>query len=324
MTGHLVSILIPTYKRPELLALALASALQQTYKNLQIIVRDNASGDLTPEVVRSFVDPRIEFHQASETIVAWQNFCECALLARGKYVLPLCDDDMLGENYVATLVGFMEKDPQILAAYGATHTIDEEGTTTATKAPQGTLRLGAREVMRAWCDGRLPIVSAIHFLCLRSFFLALADRINFPMGHNSDNAICMAAAIRGKVLFTEQCVFYYRIYRYNSWRSFSLELRAQGDSALLSFLDDEVNSVYNEHLTAQEWITLRRELTLSLASARYSMEIMRLTKESVRRGEERDRVKAKLARVRERELILRDRLAIAEKKSNWRKWLPKW
>ncbi|MEL6166686.1 MAG: glycosyltransferase, partial [Cyanobacteria bacterium J06628_3] len=39
----LVSIIIPTYNRPEYLNLALASAVQQTYQNIEIIVSDNCS-----------------------------------------------------------------------------------------------------------------------------------------------------------------------------------------------------------------------------------------------------------------------------------------
>src|SRR5439155_20385419 len=99
MVDPLVSILMPTYRRPHYLRQSLASAVGQTYKNLQIIVRDNASGDQTPAVVHSFNDPRIEFLQASQTGDVWENWTECAKRARGKYRFTLCDDDVLGETY---------------------------------------------------------------------------------------------------------------------------------------------------------------------------------------------------------------------------------
>src|SRR5206468_9816139 len=98
MSDPLVSIVMPTYRRPHYLRQALASAVGQTYRNLQIIVRDNASNDETPTVVRSFEDPRIEFLQASETGTAWENGTECMKRVTGKYLMPLCDDDVLGEN----------------------------------------------------------------------------------------------------------------------------------------------------------------------------------------------------------------------------------
>src|SRR5439155_16043953 len=135
MVDPLVSILMPTYRRPHYLRQALASAVGQTYKNLQIIVRDNASGDQTPAVVESFNDPRIEFLQAVQTESAWGNATECNKRAKGKYRITLCDDDVLGGTYIETLTSFLERDPEIMVAYGATHLIDEGGAVIGKRVP---------------------------------------------------------------------------------------------------------------------------------------------------------------------------------------------
>ncbi|MHC5718428.1 MAG: glycosyltransferase family 2 protein, partial [Nostoc sp.] len=37
----LVSVIIPTYNRPEYLKQAIASAIKQTYQNIEIIISDN-------------------------------------------------------------------------------------------------------------------------------------------------------------------------------------------------------------------------------------------------------------------------------------------
>ena len=57
----LVSIITPTYNRPEYLKLALASAVQQTYQNIEIIVSDNCSPENPELIVNSFEDSRIRF-----------------------------------------------------------------------------------------------------------------------------------------------------------------------------------------------------------------------------------------------------------------------
>ena len=54
-----VSILIPTYNRKNLLKVCLQSVLSQSYKNLEIIVIDDASSDPIDEIVNNFQDPRI-------------------------------------------------------------------------------------------------------------------------------------------------------------------------------------------------------------------------------------------------------------------------
>ncbi|MEX2362804.1 MAG: glycosyltransferase family 2 protein, partial [Balneolaceae bacterium] len=50
---QLVSVIIPTKNRRDLLERALRSVLQQTWKNLEIVVVDDASNDSTGEYLHS-------------------------------------------------------------------------------------------------------------------------------------------------------------------------------------------------------------------------------------------------------------------------------
>jgi glycosyltransferase involved in cell wall biosynthesis len=269
MADPLVSILMPTYRRPHYLHLALASAVGQTYKNLQIVIRDNASGDQTPAVVQAFNDPRIEFLQALQTGSSLENGRECSKSARGKYRVVLCDDDIFGANYVETLVGLLEKDPAIMAAYGATYVIDETGAVTSKRVPHRTYTTVGSEIIREWCAGILPLASGINCVCPSSFILQLGDSHHFPDGHNTDNAVFIAAAIRGKVLFTDQCIFYYRIHSLNAERGHGCELRAAGDRGFLRFVDNEVKAPSNVGLPKADWIALRAALRAMLAHQYY-------------------------------------------------------
>lgn len=265
MEEPLVSVLMPTYRRPQLLRKALASAVKQTYRNLQIIVRDNASGDETPDVVRSFTDSRILFLQAPENEGPNRNGAECMRHAKGKYFFPLCDDDFISENYISVLAGYMENDSEIMAGYGATNVINERDEIIRQLVPKGTVKYDAVETIRAWCNESLPLLSGVHFLCRMSFFLALGYRHVFPDGHNSDNAIFVAAGIRGKVLFTDKCIFSYRLHSLNSEQRHPSSLRARGDREFLEFLDDEVNSECNVGLPPAEWPRLRSEMKTAMA-----------------------------------------------------------
>jgi glycosyltransferase involved in cell wall biosynthesis len=53
-TSPLVSICIPTYNAAEFLAETIASAIAQTYENIEIIVSDDNSTDDTAAIVASF------------------------------------------------------------------------------------------------------------------------------------------------------------------------------------------------------------------------------------------------------------------------------
>ena len=58
----LVSVCINAYNRADVIAQTIESVLNQTYKNLQIIVVDDGSTDNTAEIVKSFDDGRIELY----------------------------------------------------------------------------------------------------------------------------------------------------------------------------------------------------------------------------------------------------------------------
>jgi glycosyltransferase involved in cell wall biosynthesis len=60
----LISVIIPTNNEAERIALALDSMIQQTYKNLEILVIDDHSTDNTKEIVEEMIkkDPRIRYH----------------------------------------------------------------------------------------------------------------------------------------------------------------------------------------------------------------------------------------------------------------------
>ncbi|MFZ2385321.1 MAG: glycosyltransferase [Candidatus Omnitrophota bacterium] len=57
----LVSVIIPTYNRAQVLLGAINSALSQTYKNLEIIVVDDASADNTRDLICGIHDGRVKY-----------------------------------------------------------------------------------------------------------------------------------------------------------------------------------------------------------------------------------------------------------------------
>jgi glycosyltransferase involved in cell wall biosynthesis len=89
----LVSIVIPTCNRSNLLPRALRSALDQTYQNIEVIIVDDASADDTPQTVAGINDPRIRYMR-HETNMGTSGSRNTAIKnARGKYIGFLDDDD---------------------------------------------------------------------------------------------------------------------------------------------------------------------------------------------------------------------------------------
>jgi glycosyltransferase involved in cell wall biosynthesis len=61
MHRPLVSIIIPTKNSARTLAACLESCRSQTYENIEIIVVDNFSSDMTPEIAKQYTE--FFFHQ---------------------------------------------------------------------------------------------------------------------------------------------------------------------------------------------------------------------------------------------------------------------
>lgn len=91
MSNPLISIIIPTYNRPQLLPRAVKSALEQTVDDLEVVVVDDASA----EPVNLPEHPRLKIVRLSVNsgIATARN--AGALAARGRWLAYLDDDDQL-------------------------------------------------------------------------------------------------------------------------------------------------------------------------------------------------------------------------------------
>lgn len=120
----LVSVVIPTYNRPNYLKQALFSAVEQTYQNIEIIVSDNCSTDNTKAIVESFDDSRIRYWRQPENIGMFANQMHAFKMAQGKYLASLHDDDMWNEDFLAKLVPTLEEHPDLVLAFCDQYIID--------------------------------------------------------------------------------------------------------------------------------------------------------------------------------------------------------
>ena len=95
MKHPLITVLITTYNRSELLRHAIQSVLNQTLKNIEIIILDDASPDDTKNVVASYSDKRITYLRQIKNVGFTQNFKTGIKKAKGTYIFLLSDDDMI-------------------------------------------------------------------------------------------------------------------------------------------------------------------------------------------------------------------------------------
>jgi glycosyltransferase involved in cell wall biosynthesis len=112
-----VSFVVPCHRLAHLLPDCLRSILAQSYSDFEILVMDDCSPDDTPEVVRSFADPRVQHIRHAANLGHIRNYNDGVSRARGRYIWLISADDVIRrsdalERYVALLdahpeVGFV-------------------------------------------------------------------------------------------------------------------------------------------------------------------------------------------------------------------------
>src|SRR5690554_926163 len=101
----LVSIIIPTYRQKEYFKEALDSLVNQSYKNIEIIVIDdngdfNEYSEYVTNIIQNKYDKRIKYFKNSANIGSAQSKNRGIELSMGDYITFLDDDDYYTLNKV--------------------------------------------------------------------------------------------------------------------------------------------------------------------------------------------------------------------------------
>jgi glycosyltransferase involved in cell wall biosynthesis len=127
MSDPLVSICVPMYNAEKTIVKTLESIVNQTYKNLEIIVVDNASTDASLSfVAMGFSDPRIRIIRYNEHLPHGElNWNRCFSYATGEYMAIFHADDIYLPNMVSRQVETFQKHPGIGGVFTQGNIIDE-------------------------------------------------------------------------------------------------------------------------------------------------------------------------------------------------------
>lgn len=112
-----VSVIMRTYNRAYVLGEAIESALNQSYRDFEIIVVDDGSVDNTSEVVSRFPSDKIRYirHDHNRGVSAAGNTGISA--ARGNLIAHLDSDDLWKPGMLSYLVDILDRNPEVGVAF---------------------------------------------------------------------------------------------------------------------------------------------------------------------------------------------------------------
>lgn len=122
MEEELVSILIPVYNRVNLVGKTIESAINQTYKNIEIIICDNYSSDGTWKLLESLasIDYRIKIYRNDSNIGPMKNWAKCLEKSNGEYIKFLWSDDTIDQDFIYKCARVLKINPSVGFVYTRT------------------------------------------------------------------------------------------------------------------------------------------------------------------------------------------------------------
>ena len=104
-----VSVIIPAYNCDRYIDQAIASVLEQTYTDYELIIVDDGSTDDTAQVIKSYGDRINYIYQDNQGVAQARNRGLAA--AQGQYIAFLDQDDFFYSHKLASQVALMEQNP---------------------------------------------------------------------------------------------------------------------------------------------------------------------------------------------------------------------
>jgi len=150
LRAPLVTIAIPTYNRAaKTLPETLASALAQTYRNVEIVVSDNCSTDDTESVVRT-AGGVVAYVRQPTNLGLNGNLNACIELAHGDYVLLLHDDDLIDADFVESCMDAVAGSTRIGLIRTGVRIIRADGTVLFERPNRAVASASMADLMFAW------------------------------------------------------------------------------------------------------------------------------------------------------------------------------
>lgn len=243
--GPLVTVFIPSYNHETYVKQSILSVVEQTWKNVELIVVDDGSPDGSVKLL-SALSKEYGFSftaQKNKGLTATLN--DALANAKGKYFCMLSSDDIIFPDKLEMQVAFMEGRPDVgLCGGGAIH-IDKEGATLSTGKKLGYAELDFDDVYMDKKKG--PTAPSM---------MARTEALRNVGGYDpeirlEDMDMWLKLSYAGwKIVCLEREFCYYRVHEANTYRNLEFML----DSLLASW------SKYSDH---PAWPEMRNRFIIS-------------------------------------------------------------
>ncbi len=218
MKEPLISVLVPIYRIDRYLGICVESLINQTYKNLEIILVDDGSPDRCPEICDLYAskDERIKvIHKENGGLVSARK--AALLAAKGSYIGYVDGDDWVGPGFYHSLYSSIKESDADIAIAGFSRDLFSSTKNILNAIPSGVYEGEALDSIKKQmiANGAFYRHGITTYLWNKLFKREVIEKYQMEM----DNRITIgedaatvypAIMVSKKIVITDNCAYHYR------------------------------------------------------------------------------------------------------------------
>ena len=218
MEEPLISVLVPIYKIDRYLGICIESLLNQTYKNLEIILVDDGSPDRCPEIcdLYSSKDERIKvIHKENGGLVSARK--AALMAAKGSYIGYVDGDDWVGPGFYHSLYSSIKESDADIAIAGFSRDLFSSTKNILNAIPSGVYEGETLDAIKKQmiADGDFYRHGITTYLWNKLFKREVIEQYQMAMDNRitiGEDAATVYPTIMAskKIVITDNCAYHYR------------------------------------------------------------------------------------------------------------------
>ena len=200
------SFIMPAYKA-SFIHLAIESILNQSYRDFELIIVNDASPEDLKEIVDSYTDSRVIYKEnvtnigGTDLVANWNH---CIKFAHNDYIVLATDDDTYEPDFLFEATEQIKKYPSVNLIRSGVKKIGEEGQVLDIEFPLKEY-MTSREFTLCWAKGH-TISCVSNYIFKKEALFAMEGFISFPHAHFSDDATALALSNNGVANISKNCM----------------------------------------------------------------------------------------------------------------------
>jgi glycosyltransferase involved in cell wall biosynthesis len=274
-----ISICILTFNSAAFIAEAVESAINQTFKDIEIVIVDNGSTDTTLDICNQLKnkDSRVSIHKNEVPLGISGGLNSCVDLAKGQYIKFLMHDDLLEPNCLEKMIRPFEQFPTVTLVGCSEQLISSDGSPLEVLEPYASTgpipgRTVAKEILYKMSN---IIGTPTSILIKRETYGAGFKRSLFLF---QDAEVYVRALLQGDYYFINEKLSKVRVHDKTGSSINTNTLVFISD--ILQLRDTYADFMQEQGLSKEEWFKLADERVLSWVG--HMLQKEGLTEESVR------------------------------------------